>query len=240
MKPIREVFAGTDLLLLNDRWSSEKCTGIHFIAQAWRQLQDNLNTDLYLFVDNDLSFIPHNIIHTLLRSEVSWDMIGPKTVLEGTESIADSYPWEQVGTEGIYLRMKGYCMCWLIRTEVFKDVRITDPDAYFTTARKLHMMGRKLYVNPLAITKHDNRAAHRPWGKAFFQELPPKFFGAAKWDLKELVRLGCITFEDIAYYYAFLHARRIHARAPFDISDVLKEFNEFPVGHPHWREKFEK
>jgi hypothetical protein len=248
MKPIKEIFAGTDLLLLNDRWISEKYTGPHFIAQAWRQLQDNLDTDLYLFVDNDLSLIPRDIVRTLLRSEVPWDMIGPKTLMQGTGDIADSYPWEQIGSHGPYLKMRGFCMCWLIRTEVFKKVRITDPDPYFTTARKLHMMGYKLYVNPLAKTEHVNSSAHRRPGVMFFQGLGPRFLGkwnlnflgVEKWNLKELMRLGYMSREDVAYYYSFLYMRGFHPPAPFDISDTFKEFNEFPVGHEHWREKFEK
>jgi hypothetical protein len=253
-KPIRQIFAGTDLLLLNDRWISEKYAGIHFVAQAWKQLQDNLDSDLYLFVDNDLSFIPSNIVRALLRSDVPWDMIGPKTFLQGTGVIADSYPWEEVGPEGPYLRMKGYCMCWLIRTHIFKEVLITDPDPYFTTARKLHMMGHKLYVNPLVKTEHVNSMAHRPSsGKTFGDEFIPSFLfnfrvgkwnlnflGVRKWNLKELVSLGYVSKKDIAYYYSFLYMRGLHPPAPFDISETLKEFEEFPVGHRHWKEVFGK
>jgi len=221
ISPIREYFGDRDLTLLFDRWLCEKYQGINLIGQAWRQFQDHLSSDLVLFTDNDIVYHPPDLIYKLMEAKVPWDVIGPLTLVEETEIIADSYPFEKVREEGRYWVMKGFCMVWLAKTKVFKSVRITDPDPFYTTFRKLYLMGYNIYIDPSVKCYHSKSVRKNKAAKDL------------KWDWRELVRLGYFTEEDLDYYFSWLKEE-----SPLGGGKAVEELRTYPRGDPFWRKKF--
>ncbi len=221
IRPIKEYLGDRKLTLLFDKWISEKYKGINLIGQAWRQLQRQVNSDLVLFTDNDIVYHPPDLIYRLLEAKVPWDVIGPLTLVEGTETIADSYPFEKTREVGKYWEMKGYCMVWLAKTKVFKSVRITDPDPYYTTFRKLYLMGYNVYIDPTVKCYH-SRVFRR--NKAAKDQ---------NWNWRELVELGYFTEEDLDYYFSWVGKEN-----PLGRGKAAEELRTYPRGDPFWKKKF--
>jgi hypothetical protein len=261
-KPILDIFPKDKLILLKDKWPSPKYRGIHMIAQAWQQIQENLDTDFYLFVDNDLIRMPSDLIYSLINAEIKWDIIGPLTIVSKTprerlwkilrlykknfrvllhkgqllkfntiayaeSQTADPYPFKIRDVYGRYLRMEGYCMCWLAYTSVFKSVKITNPDPYYTTFRKLDLLGYSIFMDPTIKCEHAPSQEHRLAGSPFSRTVQLK-------NLKELIELGYMTYEDLDYYYAWMNEAN-----PLGEGTAKSDLTKYERGNKYW-EKFRR
>jgi hypothetical protein len=232
-RPIVEILKDRKVTILTDQWSGSR-KGIHWIGQAWKQFQDNVDTDYVFFVDNDLDVIPSNILIDLLAASEPWDVIGPATLNHRNGVPADSYPYERVGKRGKYLEMKGYCMCWLAKASVFRSVKITDPDCFYSTFRKLFMMGYTILLDPTIVAFHaDYDASAR---KSYVAGAPfPYRDGSLDWNA--VVREGYCKKEDVEFYLACINEqKKLKCKIPWTPSLNLSK----PRGDQYWKDLFGK